>query len=144
MMTKERLAVYLAGPIAGGHNAELSAAFTNHINQNHVVVNPAIVDPAFFDRDLTAGEVYSAALAALLSSKAVVAEISAPSHGVGMELAAANANGIPSLCLYDPSRTARVSAMIEGCPGLTLAEYDDGAAALSIIDSFLTHVSEKS
>lgn len=136
------LSIHLAGPIVGGHDPELSAAFTNHINVVHEIVNPGIVDPEFFDSGLTAREIYASASEALLSSDAVVAEVSDPSHGVGMELGAAHASGIPSLCLFDPSRSHGVSAMITGCPGLRVQPYDDWAMAFDLIDSFLLDVSD--
>jgi 2'-deoxynucleoside 5'-phosphate N-hydrolase len=59
------------------------------------------------------------------SGGALVAEVTAPSHGVGYEIAAARyLYDIPVIALFRASSGRRCSAMIAGAPGVLLLEWE--------------------
>jgi len=61
--------------------------------------------------------------AALLGCGVLVAEVSTPSHGVGMEMAMAAAAGIPVLALCRKDAESTLSAMISGNPAIRKIFY---------------------
>jgi len=61
----------------------------------------------------------------LRSSQVVVAEVTQPSLGVGYELGAAEALGIPVVCLFRPAAGRSLSAMLRGNKHFTVVEYAD-------------------
>ena len=67
----------------------------------------------------------------------LVAEVSAPSHGVGYEVAWARGFGKSVLCLHKPEEGRKPSAMLLGDPKLTIREYEDAYGACDIIDEWL-------
>jgi len=70
-----------------------------------------------------------------------VADVTAPSLGVGYEIGIAETLGKPILCLYRRRLGKRLSAMIAGNRRLTVMEYEDPAEAFGFIDGFLeSHV----
>jgi hypothetical protein len=76
-------------------------------------------------------------------SRAVVAEVSTPSHGVGYEISYALDRGKAVLCLY--KHGTRVSKMITGntMPGLQVSEYRDHDEAASIIRAFVSKIDSR-
>lgn len=83
------------------------------------------------------GEIYERDMAWLGEADAVVAEVTVPSHGVGYEIARAEALGKPVLCLYrqDPGR--RLSAMLAGNPALHCETYQSIGDLKPILRRFL-------
>jgi hypothetical protein len=73
-------------------------------------------------------------------SKAVVAEVSTPSHGVGYEISYALDRNKPVLCIYKGG--TRVSKMISGntMPRLQVSAYGNLDEANQIVRSFLAKV----
>jgi 2'-deoxynucleoside 5'-phosphate N-hydrolase len=88
------------------------------------------------DRRLTDAELAQRDLGWVAASDALVAEVSTPSHGVGIEVMAALAHTLPVLLLRRAG--APVSRLLLGLPGVVTAAYahpDEGCAA---IDAFLS------
>ncbi|HKY79090.1 MAG TPA: nucleoside 2-deoxyribosyltransferase [Anaerolineales bacterium] len=85
-------------------------------------------------------EVYRRDTAWIDESRALVAEITTPSHGVGYEISYALERGKPVLCLY--RRGARVSKMLTGntMPGLQVAEYGEVEKGVDIIREFIQQI----
>lgn len=85
-------------------------------------------------------EVYRRDTTWIDESRAVIAEISTPSHGVGYEISYALDRNKPVLCLY--RRGARVSKMISGntMPGLQVSDYGDFEEAASITRDFIAEL----
>ena len=54
----------------------------------------------------------------------LVAEVTTPSMGVGMELAYADEWKKPTLCLNRPQPGRKLSAMVGGCPAFSVREYN--------------------
>ena len=76
---------------------------------------------------LAARDIFERDLRWLDESDLLVAEVSAPSHGVGYEIAYARyRREIPVICLT----RNRCSAMLAGDPGIELHEYAELAAAI--------------
>lgn len=102
-----------------GHRVIAGAVAAEHIGEHGETLTPADI----FTRDLGWIE----------SSEVLVAEVSAPSTGVGYEIAAARFRyEIPVICLYRPAFTKRCSAMVAGDPGIELIEYGDADFELMI------------
>ena len=57
------------------------------------------------------------------ASQVVIAEVSTPSIGVGIEIAHAQAHHIPVICLYREGTVKRLSWMVAGNDGVQLIRY---------------------
>lgn len=82
--------------------------------------------------------IYEKDMAWLREADAVVAEVTAPSLGVGYELAKAEDMGKPVLCLYRPSEGRRLSAMIAGNPRFRIHEYSEARELGAVLADFCT------
>jgi nucleoside 2-deoxyribosyltransferase len=110
--------IYFSCAITGGRNdqATYEALVIALLNDGHVIPTAnlssanvmeeeAVISPhAVYDRDVNW----------IKGCDVVVAEVSTPSHGVGYEVALAEAIGKPVLCCHAQGR--RVSKMITGNP----------------------------
>jgi nucleoside 2-deoxyribosyltransferase len=81
--------------------------------------------------------IYERDLAWLSDCDVLVAEVSAPSLGVGYELGCAVALKKPVLCLHRPAAERMLSAMIAGNPNLQVSEYSSIQEAKVIIEQFM-------
>ena len=110
---------------------------TAHLAESGVTTLEAVIDPL---------EVYSRDVAWMRASDALIAEVSAPSHGVGYEIGFALGLGKPVLALYEEGR--KVSKMISGNPDPNLAvkAYGSVEQAITLIREFLSNrfIREKS
>ena len=68
-------------------------------------------------------EIHNRDISWIDESSHVIAEVSAPSLGVGYELRHAVIIGKPILCLWRRQKTNRLSAMISGSEGIEIADY---------------------
>lgn len=102
---------------------------TAHLAESGVTALEAVIDPL---------EVYSRDVAWIRASEALIAEISAPSHGVGYEIGFALGLGKPVLALYEEGR--KVSKMISGNPdpNLSVKAYKSADQAVALIREFLS------
>ena len=83
-------------------------------------------------------EIASRDLAWVAGCDALVAEVSAPSHGVGVEVATALGHLVPVLLLH--RRDALVSRLLLGLPGVEAAAYGAPEEAAAAVRSFLARV----
>ena len=133
--------IYFACSITGGREFEpvyqdLTAALladghdvpTAHLAESTVLSLEAVVDPR---------EVYERDVNWIRASRAVVAEVSVPSHGVGYEIGFALNAEKPVLCLLQDGR--KISKMISGNPHprLQVKAYRDSAQAVELMRKFL-------
>jgi hypothetical protein len=81
-------------------------------------------------------EIFLRDVAWLKEADVLVAEVTAPSLGVGYEIGVAEALGKPILCLYRGRQGRRLSAMIKGNRGLIVRKYGSFEEALRLIDEF--------
>jgi nucleoside 2-deoxyribosyltransferase len=76
----------------------------------------------------------------LREADAVVAEVSAPSLGVGYEIAKAEEWGKPLLLLYREQPGRKPSAMLNGNKALEMLVFTEEEDALKAVDSFLSPI----
>jgi nucleoside 2-deoxyribosyltransferase len=96
------------------------------------------------DRDpswgLPAEEIAKRDFDALDASDAILAEISTPSHGVGMELEFAVIKGKKVFCLRRPD--SKVSGLIAGMPSIGVFTYLDREDAVRQVKGILSQGSQ--
>ncbi len=138
--------IYFACSITGGRQFEaayqaLTAALladghsvpTAHLADSGVVQLEAVVSPAdVYERDVTW----------IRAADALIAEVSAPSHGVGYEVGYALHAGKKVLCLA--RQGVKVSKMITGNPdpNLQVRTYLDNQQAVALARAFLAELSQ--
>ena len=133
--------IYFACSITGGREFEadyqgIVAALTadgheiptSHLAQSDVMEN---------ERKLTPQDVYERDVNWIKNCDVLIAEVSAPSHGVGYEIGFALNIGKPVLCLHQKER--RVSKMITGNkdPAIIVQAYTNVEEAISQARFFL-------
>jgi 2'-deoxynucleoside 5'-phosphate N-hydrolase len=113
----------MAALLADGHHVP-----TAHLAESTVLALEAVVAPR---------EVYERDVVWMRAARALIAEVSVPSHGVGYEIGFALNEGKPVLCLYQAGR--KVSKMISGNPhpNLQFWPYQDSAEAVALARKFL-------
>ncbi|MBO3802728.1 MAG: nucleoside 2-deoxyribosyltransferase [Candidatus Brockarchaeota archaeon] len=114
--------VYLSVPIIGGRDLESARQIAHVIERlGHQVISSWVLspDPGL---SLPAKAVYFRDTEAIKRCDALVAEVSFPSHGVGMEIMLAHVLGKKVVCLRKPN--SRLSKLVMGMPGAEIIEYD--------------------
>jgi nucleoside 2-deoxyribosyltransferase len=139
--------IYFACSITGGREfegvyQELTAALvsdghevpTAHLAESTVVALEAVVEPR---------QVYERDVIWIQAARALVAEVSVPSHGVGYEIAFALHSGKPVLCLFQAGR--KLSKMISGNPHpqLQVRAYRDTTEAVRLMRDFLAELGQR-
>jgi hypothetical protein len=119
--------IYFAGAIRGGRDdaalyqriigllTHFGEVLTEHVGSEGLTPDG--------EADLSDEEIYLRDTAWLAEADAVVAEVSIASHGVGYEIASAEAAGKRVLCLYRQGAGRRLSAMLGGNPALRCVSY---------------------
>jgi nucleoside 2-deoxyribosyltransferase len=133
--------IYFAGSIRGGRDdatlyqriiAQLAGygeVLTEHVGSDGLTPTG--------EQDLSDEAIYTRDMGWLMEADVVVAEVSMPSHGVGYEIASAEAAGKPVLCLYRPRPHRRLSAMLGGNPALRCVSYEEPKDLEPILSDFL-------
>lgn len=107
--------IYFAGSIRGGRDdAELYSRIAELLNRYGRVLTGHVSDPNPDQETLSDPAIYQRDMKWLAQADALVAEVTVPSHGVGYEIAAAEALGKPVLCLHRPDSERRLSALLSG------------------------------
>lgn len=134
--------IYFAGSIRGGRNdaglyqqiilflKRFGNVWTEHIGNASLteIGDSGLTDSFIHDRDMEW----------LLASEVIVAEVTTVSAGVGYEIGRAVALGKKVICLYREQPGKRLSAMIAGCPHLTVIKYQKPEEAEKALDEFLS------
>jgi nucleoside 2-deoxyribosyltransferase len=124
---------YLSGPIihAEDRRDDFYRVVIDLLEENGVeVFAPQFFPPA------SPEEIYERDVHNVRACDFLVAEVSSPSHGVGMEIMLAVELSKPILLFFDSS-SGRLSKMVSGAPGKALFNYldiDDVAQVLGRID----------
>jgi nucleoside 2-deoxyribosyltransferase len=134
--------IYFAGAIRGGRqDASTYHAMIAHLQSHAEVLTEHVGNEALSDggeHDLTDEEIHARDMAWLDECDAVIAEVRAPSLGVGYELGVAEKLGKPILCLFDDGNPDfRLSAMLSGNPRVTVARYQALEEAKEAMDLFI-------
>ena len=134
--------IYFACSITGGREFEpvyqvITCALTE---DNHQVPTAHLAEPGAMSLEASVDpvEVYSRDVNWIRECNVLVAEVSAPSHGVGYEIGYALGLGKPVLALYQVG--SRVSKMISGNPdpNLLVMAYESPEQAVEILREFLS------
>lgn len=132
--------IYFAGSITGGRDdAQLyteiieylkgfGEVLTEHIGSKNISSMGEDNHIFIHDRDMNW----------LLDADVIVAEVTTPSLGVGYEIGRAIENHKKVLCLYRPQEGKRLSAMVRGCKGIAVIEYNDFASIKEKVAEFLS------
>jgi nucleoside 2-deoxyribosyltransferase len=103
---------------------------TAHLAESNVMALEKVIDPR---------EVYERDVTWIRACDVLIAEVSAPSHGVGYEIGVALEAGKQVLCLAQAG--VAISKMITGNPhtALRVKYYRDAADGIAIIREFLSN-----
>lgn len=132
--------VYFAGSIRGGRvDANLYRRMIEYIKRTETVLTEHIgktnmslkaqkreIDIRIYNRDTEW----------IKACDLLIAECSCPSHGVGYELAYAEAHSIPVYVFYDKGKS-NISAMLNGNPYFTIIAYEREEEIYPILNEIL-------
>jgi hypothetical protein len=136
--------IYFAGSIRGSEpDREWFQQLINYIKQHGRVMTEHSFCFSYEDEIKKNDEmIYSTDIGWLKKSHALIAEITAPSLGVGYEIAKAEEWGIPVLLLYRNTPARKPSAMLNGNTNLPLIVYNEKEEVLNAIDKFIKGLTE--
>ena len=119
--------VYFAGSIRGGREEQSHYASILRLLREHAeVLTEHVADAELSSRgedDRDDRFIHDRDMQWLTESDAIVAEVTAPSLGVGYEVGQSVAMGKPVLALFRESSGRLLSAMIGGSPQVRLVRY---------------------
>ena len=132
--------IYFAGAIRGGRDdAKLYKEIITYLGNIGQVLTEHVGDKNLDNKGEKGGidtEIYQRDMKWLQSADAIIADVTTPSLGVGYELGIAEKLKKPTLCLYRPSETYHLSAMINGNNQLLCQKYHNLTEAKLCIDKF--------
>lgn len=132
--------VYFAGSIRGGReDAAVYKRMIDYINMTDIVLTEHIGLGNLSVKTRTKEDdehIYERDTEWIKLSEVLIAECTNPSHGVGYELAYAEARNIPVHIFYDKSK-ANVSAMLNGNTRFKLYPYEREAEIYPVLDNIL-------
>ena len=132
--------VYFAGSIRGGReDAAVYKCIIDYINATDTVLTEHIGLGSLSVKARTKEDnehIYERDTEWLRSSDVLIAECTNPSHGVGYELAYAEARNIPVHIFYD-KRKANISAMLNGNAYFKVYPYENEAEIYPFLDIIL-------
>jgi nucleoside 2-deoxyribosyltransferase len=134
------MTIYFAGSIRGGRDDQnIYAAIIEQLRRYGTVVTEHVADA-----DVNLGgenapdcDIHDRDLNWLRDADVLVAEVTAPSLGVGYEIGRAVEWGKPVICLYRPSNGKKLSAMIAGCTAVAVHEYAQVDELARVLDRVL-------
>jgi nucleoside 2-deoxyribosyltransferase len=135
--------IYFAGSIRGGEpDREWFQQLITYIKKYGRVMTEHSFDFSYEDEITKDDEwIYNTDMGWLKESDALIAEVTAPSLGVGYEIAKAEEWGKPALLLYRDTPARKPSAMLNGNKNLPMIFYNDKQEVLEAIDSFIKALS---
>ena len=131
--------IYFAGSIrAGREDADLYADLIQHLLRHGDVLTEHVgsKDKLNGENGITDEQIFNRDINWVKEADVVVAEVTTPSLGVGLELGKADEWNKPILCLYRKQDGKRLSAMISGNKKLAVRVYSSSQEAKRIIDIF--------
>ena len=134
--------IYFAGSIRGGReDSDIYLQIVSLLRRYGTVLTEHVADAdlSVAGEQLSDQQIYERDLQWLQSCDCLVAEVTKPSLGVGYEIGKATEWGIKVLCLYRPSESRSLSAMIAGSDKVTVERYR-GADEVDAI--FVRHLKE--
>ncbi len=132
--------VYFAGSIRGGRkDADVYKRIIDYINRTDTVLTEHIGLGSLSVKTRTKEDdvhIYERDIEWLRSSDVLIAECTNASHGVGYELAYAEARNIPVYIFYDKSK-ANISAMLNGNAYFKVYPYENEAEIYPVLEEIL-------
>jgi len=132
--------IYFACSIRGGRSD--AAAYADLVA--HIKIKALVLSEIFADDKLTSqgmnkpsGLIWKIDTDWVKQSDGIIAEVTNPSLGVGYEIALAEIQGKPILALFNEASGRKLSAMIDGAPGVQVCNYSELSSAKDVIDQFL-------
>jgi nucleoside 2-deoxyribosyltransferase len=116
--------VYLSVPLIANRDTQTALEIAEAIKSaGHELISPWVIreDP---NDGLTAAGVFERDTNAVMRCSMIIADVSTPSHGVGMEIMLAHALGKEVICVY--RQGTKLSWMVKGLLGVVLIEFKDG------------------
>lgn len=136
------LKIYFAGSIRGGReHIDFYREIIEYLQNFGEVLTEHVGDSSITpegEKTLTDNFIYNRDMDWLSSSDVIVAEVSNPSLGVGFEIASAIGMKKKILCLYKKQVNKSLSAMIAGCPDITVKGYVEMYEVKITIKDFLS------
>ncbi len=134
--------VYFAGSIRGeSPDREWFQELIKHISKTDKVLTEHSFDFSYEDEiKKNDAQIWETDMAWLDSADSLVAEITAPSLGVGYEIGKAEEWGKPILLLWKKTDGRKPSAMLNGNKYMKLVSYEEKEEALKAVDGFLAEV----
>lgn len=147
-MADKKFNIFFAAPVRG-HSPDTGRyqQIISLLNEYGSVVTEHIADPealAFREENYTDATIFGKHLAWFKSVQAQVAEVSHPSLGVGYEIGALEALGVPILCIYREIPDMRLSANIAGNSNIRVEKYEDTEDLKKIFADFFDGLAKKS
>ncbi len=139
--------IYFSASMSGGRGqAHLYPGIIAALREHGEVLTEFVGDPSVSrmgESALSAEAIYARDIALVDRSDVVVADVTVPSFGVGVEIAHAGHTGKPVLALHQPQEGRRLSAMLAGDPNVTVAAYQSLAEAQKAITDYFTALSQR-
>jgi hypothetical protein len=135
---------YFAGSIRGGEpDREWFQQLIKYIKQYGQVLTEHSFDFSYEEEIKKNDEnIYTTDMGWLHESDALIAEVTAPSLGVGYEIAKAEEWGKSILLLYRDTPSRMPSAMLNGNKNLPMIFYNEKEEVLNAIDEFLKKINQ--
>jgi len=131
--------VYLAAAMTSeDRDTDAVRALRDHVESlGHEIPSRHVAEPTGrqMDSSLSNAQLAARDIAWVVGCDALVAEVSTPSHGVGIEVALASFREIPVLLVYRKGR--RVSRLLLGLDGIRAVAYESQSDCASAVAAFL-------
>ncbi|HBM45953.1 MAG: hypothetical protein UT05_C0001G0070 [Parcubacteria group bacterium GW2011_GWF2_38_76] len=131
--------IYFAGSIRGAEaDRKNYLRIIKELKKRYIVLTEHVGNEKMLHKEkkLTDKEIESRDMRWLKEADFVVAEITSPSHGVGIELNESKHQKKPILCIHK-NNDKKISAMISGCDDFFVASYTNIDDAISHVESFV-------
>jgi hypothetical protein len=119
--------IFFSASVKGGRtNQSKFEVIVRELQRYGEVYSSHVADPEishYGETGLSAQEILTRELSALAACDIVVAEVSTPSLGVGYLIARAISLGKRVIVLYSGTNTLKLSAIIQGNPGIEVLTY---------------------
>ncbi|MFX1369106.1 MAG: nucleoside 2-deoxyribosyltransferase, partial [Promethearchaeota archaeon] len=127
--------VYLSGPIIISENRrdDFYKAVINFLE----LFNFEVFAPQFLPH-AEPSEIYRRDVESVRKADFIIAEISSPSHGVGMEIMLGIELGKP-LLLFHHRAVDKISKMVTGADGIAIFDYQEPGEVVAILRSINLH-----
>ncbi len=134
--------IYFSGSIRGSPGDKVTyKQIIDYLGKYGVVLTEKTFDHSFEDEiNYDEKSIWERDMNWIKQCNALIAEVTAPSHGVGYEIAYARQHNKPILCLYQIEKGKKISAMLLGDPYLRIYQYSTVYDAFNKIDEWITEI----